>query len=224
VVTLEFEPPPEFFQPRNADAQPITKFRVGYFLAPSDNIPVSLAPLRTVDFRLNAVKITGQTARLSFTAGAMPAGKTKVVFRVRAVTADGVSGEWSEPTTVMNLPERTRATAAPRRSRSDYLATLAGYPKLVEDLRSVTQTAPGKDPLENNVMWQAFPSVSDLAVAVVICRDHGVPCPELARRMVGPKRQSLRAALRDWKDEKAIPALIQSARAEAKLLTASQRQ
>lgn len=220
VVRVEFEPPPEFYERASDGSHIITGFRVGYFAA---SLPTrgkrEPRPLRTVFIARDAVEVPAEggnekMVRLSFRVEPMRAGNTQVVFRVQAMRL-GAAGWWSEPTPAVTLPE---VVGAPRRAGPDLEALTAAQPALLEAMRALEakdaahQPAPG----QKNLLYQAFRRVTDLATAVIICRDHGVPCRALAEAMVGPPRQSLQRALREWKDPKEIPALIKEARAASR--------
>jgi hypothetical protein len=222
VVTLEFEPPPEFYEKSSDGTHIITGFRVGYFLASSGPTRGKREPrpLRAVFIARDAVEVpgagqgSGKTVRLSFRAEPVRAGNARVVFRVQALRP-GAEGWWSEPTPPVTLPE---VVSAPRRAGPDLEALTKAQPALLEALRALEANGAEHQPPpgQKNLLYQAFRRVSDLATAVVICRDHGVPCQALAAAMVGPPRQSLQRALREWKDPKQIPALIREARAGSK--------
>lgn len=222
VVTLEFEPPPEFYERASDGTHIITGFRVGYFLAASGPTRGKREPrpLRTVFITRDAVDVptAGQgsekTVRLSFPAEPMRAGNTQVVFRVQALRV-GAQGWWSDPTPAVTLPEVARA---PRRKGPDLEVLAAGQPALLEAMRALEAKGAEHQPRpgEKNLLYQAFRRLDALATAVVICRDHGVPCQALAKAMVGPPGQSLQRALREWKDPKEIPALVREARAASR--------
>lgn len=215
-LTLEFEPPPEFHEQTKDGAYVITGFRVGYFRAAPDEHRKNAQPrpVHTTFIARDALQIVGPLVRVSFKPEPMRRGNTEVVFRVQAVRA-GADGYWSEPTGAMTLAERGPAA---RRVKLTLEESVAAYPALVEALKKLDANAapraePGKNPL-----YSAFRRAGDLATAVVICRDHGVPCAELAERMIGPPREPLSRALRHWKEESAIPGLIKSARSESRRL------
>jgi hypothetical protein len=205
-VTLEFEPPPEFHERSSSGAFVITGFRVGYFRAVPDGgrKNAQQRPLQTSWIARDALKIVGSMVQLSFKPEPVRAGNAQVVFRVQAVR-EGAEGFWSEPTAVVTLPERVPAVS----KRPTFEATLATHPALVEALRALD--AKGD-------WYKSFRRVQDLALAVVVCRDHGVPCAELAARMTGRPPQPMRRALLQWKDESSIPELIRSATVESRRL------
>ncbi len=219
-VTLEFEPPPEFHERTEDGAYVITGFRVGYFRAAPDDPRKNAQPrpVHATFIARDALQLVGPLVRVSFKPEPMRRGNTEVVFRVQAVRS-GADGYWSDPTGVMTLAER--APASGRRVKKLTLEeSVATYPALVEALRALDAKAQGPRPeTQKNPLFLAFRRVGDLATAVVICRDRGVPCAELAESMIGPPRQPLGRALRQWiKEESEIPGLIKKARSESRRL------
>ena len=225
LITLEFEPPPEFYEHGSDGRAVVVGFRVGYFRAPSSDARAKRqsGPVRMIYFPRDDVKVDGKVARVSFRPEPMRADSTEIVFRVQAMR-DGAEGFWSEPTPPMTLPKAERA--APARVTANLEEEVAKHPALSEAVRTLeAKSKRAASPEVNNSSWvKAFRRVEDLALAVVICRDHAVPCETLAARIVGPPRQSLQRALREWQDAQAIPKLVRSARAESrKLLSAPAR-
>ncbi len=213
-ITMEFDLPADFFTRARDGAYVIRGFRVGYFR------PERPLPVWTGEFRRDAVKVDGQTARLSLPQIGLPEGSNRVVVRISSMSREQ-TGVWSDPSAAVTMPIRTtsapdRLSSDPRKRRHLTRADLERRPALKEALSPLL--GPG---LDTDAVVTAFRSVDDLATAIVLSRRHELPFAELCKAIQGSPPQSLRDVLGRLRPSLDVRRAFRDARVEARrLLTA----
>jgi hypothetical protein len=211
---LEFELPAEF-SARSADGSDlISGFRLGYF-KPSESTPFS-----TVDLSRGQVAVTGRTARVPLDLQRVPADLNSIVVKLQTQSR-GQFSAWSEPSpplTGLGPPRaarqpRQRQDGGERRGQGLLLADIERHARLAEALRKVV---PADAKIED--LLKGYRRLNDLAVAVVLSRDHGVPFVALTQSLQGPPRRSLRNALKQVQPKLEANPIPKARAASAQLL------
>ena len=212
-LMLEFDLPEEFFSRRADAADAVTGFRVGYFRTTDVD---TADPVHTIDFAREAIAVQGRSARVPLPRDGAPQG-LDMTLRIQTLSRTEPSA-WSGAIPLAP-PSRRAAQAGARsagaaaaggraepsaRRRQDELTPpdLEGHAALEGALRA--RLAPGAD-LE--AVLGRFRRLEDLALAVVISRDHDVPFDALSQTHAGPPRVSIRnavAALRTDEDARRV--------------------
>jgi hypothetical protein len=212
-VSLEFDLPAEYASGDGVNA--ITGFRVGYF---GDE---SSTPFHTIEIERRAMTLRGASGRVTVPSQAVPSGVTRVVLRVQTV-AGSVASAWSDPSPVVTsgaarAPAK-REARAPRGRRTLQPADLEPHQALTEALKKV-MAADAK--IEDAIT--PFRRVDDLALAIVISRDHDIPFASLAAAVAGPPALNLRNAVTKVRPGLNVPDAMRKARPAARQLVGAPR-
>jgi hypothetical protein len=224
-IVLEFDVPAEFTTMPAGSASAVTGFRVGIFQADSTS------PLSTMDFARDAITVQGGTARVTLAPERIPEGIENGFLRVQTLSR-GQAGPWSDPVALGGaVPRRTARQASPRpprpaqprvavinpagaapgqRRRGLTPADIENYAALSAALRKVL---PADATLEMEL--GRFRRLQDVAVAVVISRDHEIPFTTVSNTMAGPPRLVGRNALAKLRPDLTDPLVFRKVRAEA---------
>jgi hypothetical protein len=223
-IVLEFDVPAEFTTVPAGSASAVTGFRVGIFQADG------ASPLSTMDFAREALTVRGGTARVTLAPERVPEGIENAVLRVQTLSR-GQAGAWSDPVALggavarqaRQAPQRPPRSPQPRvavinppgaapgqRRRGVTPADIENYAALSAALRKVL---PADTTLEMEL--GRFRRLQDVAVAVVISRDHGIPFTTVSQTMAGPPRLAGRNALAKLRPDLTDRMVFQKVRAEA---------
>jgi hypothetical protein len=211
-LVIEFDLPEEFWS-RAVDApDAVTGFRVGYFQGEEPDA------IKTVDVQRAELLVRDRTARATIPRESAPEKAAGVVIRVQTLSRTQPSA-WSAPVLFV-VPVGREARAPRARSANDRgrrggltMADVEPHPALAEALAALL---PADARLEDEVA--RFRQVEDLALAVVISRDQGVPFTTLARAVEGPPPQLVRNALQTLRPDIRAPNVIRQSRDEARQL------
>jgi hypothetical protein len=211
-IVLEFELPDDFSRRDDDGAFAVTGFRIGYFAVRPSTV------LAIVDVPRERVEVKDRTGRISLDFTRLPAGANQVIVRLQTVTRDGAS-PWSEASPPLRSAGGAPApgpgvAGGPRRPRTLALADVQRHPRIVDALK---QTLPSGATIDQ--VLPAFRRIEDLALAVVLCRDHQIVLTALIQKVQGPPRQSFLNAMRQLRPDSG-PAVIRKARTDARRLLA----
>jgi hypothetical protein len=217
---LEFDLPDDFERRLADGTYAVTGFRIGYFDVRRGTV------LMTVDVPRDRVEVANRSGRISIDLTQVPADANQVVIRLQTLTRDEAS-TWSELSEAARLPgaspargRRTgaaprRATrAAPPRAQALALADVERHPRVVDALK---QMLPSGTTIEQ--VLPGFRRIQDLALAVVLCRDHQIVFTALTQKVQGPPRLSVPNALRQLRRDLG-PAVVRKGRTDARQLLA----
>jgi hypothetical protein len=212
-VILEFDLPDEFFAKNPDKTDVVTKFRVGYFEGGGAK------PLATIEIPRSAVSVNGRSGRLTLPREQIPAAASgSLVVKLQTITRGGAS-DWSAAspmvatTTLEASARREPRRPEPRKRRGPSMADVERHPRLVEAFRETLSV--GAKPEE---VLASFRTTEELALAVVICREHKIPLEKLGVATQGPPRKSLSKAAREINPSFGGASALQKARADAKQL------
>jgi hypothetical protein len=199
---LEFDLPDEFSDRTAAGEDVVTGIRVGYF-RPGDTEPFS-----TVTISRDEVVVNGETGRVPVDRERAMGG---ALVRLQTVTR-AASSSWSDApsfssgaagvgssSAARSAPPSAAAAGTPvravggtnRRSRVRS-ADVEAYPQL---LSLANEMRPGEVAFDD--MLAPFRSVTEFALALVICRDHQIPFETFIETMNGPPQRTLRPAVQE---------------------------
>jgi hypothetical protein len=213
-LVIEFELPGDFWSRPADGAGAVTGFRVGYFTQGD------LSEVATVEVPREAMEISGDIARVVLDAAGVPQDRGALVLRVQTVSGNQ-SSVWSgsvplatqAPVVPPQVSARATATSSRQRRRGLVAGDIDSHPPLGIALR---QVVPPDMPVE--AALGPFRQLNDVALAVVISRDHGVPFAELLRELEGPPPRSLRNTIRRLEPDLDRRALTEARRRALALL------
>jgi hypothetical protein len=212
-MTIEFDLPLEYDDRDRQNRFVVTGFIVGFFRG-SDS-----EPALTIDVTRDSVRVDGRKGRLTVSRYRDSDGGP-VVVRLVTVTREALS-DWSEPSPA--LPGAARDAARPSRpagagGRRLDVGQVEQHPRLIAALKELLP------PNADLAPWVGrFRTMNELAMTVVVSRDHGIAFAVLAAKMQGPPRRSLRNALRELKPTVRGTNPLKPAQAQAKALLGSDR-
>ena len=207
-VTLEFDVPPR------VETKGAAKFELR---AVQIAVVSSSRTLQIVNVERTEWQIRGNKAQVSFQLAPVPRRSNPVTLRLRFLS-DGPAGEWSTATGGIRAPETTVVEAPSRASRPP-----RGVAPSALDSRSALKQATidalgPNQPLETAL--SAFNNIRDLALAVVISRDHRLKFVDLCTAMKGSPTLRLSAALLKLNPKIDANSVTQNAKPEARRLSA----
>jgi len=211
-VVLEFDLPDDFWRRDDDGTYAVTGFRIGYFAIRPSTV------LAIVEVPRERVEVKDRTGRISIDLARLPTDANQVVVRLQTVTRDEAS-PWSEASAPIRAAGGApapgpRVAVAPRGPRTLALADVERHPRVVDALK---RTLPPGTAIETVV--RPFRRIEDLALAVVLCRDHQIVFTALAQKVQGPPRQSIANALRQLRPDLG-QAVIRKGRIAARQLLA----
>jgi hypothetical protein len=233
-IAITLDTPPELREP-NASAKGAS-FQIGFFDRDELIGTVVVAP--------EPASVSGATVRLDVPLIPLPKGaRNPVGVRVRLLTT-GALGAWSATAGSVTLPDaggpagtsarraqsgqqaRNRAERPAGRRAQDKgaragltAAELDAHPALKSAIAPLLGSS-----LSLADAAGAFDRVQDLAVAVVVSREHEVPFADLCKAMIESQRKSLANAIRSVKPSVDAERAVRRARNEARgLVTPRQR-
>jgi hypothetical protein len=206
---LEFDLPDEFWTKDAEGRYVVTGFRLGYFQ------PSNTDPMVTVEIARDAVVVTGKSGRVPLGTDRLPENVSTFTLRIQTLTRTAASA-WSEPSSSTSAAAATGRSAAkaPRDARPSKrlsMSEIERYPRLLEAMKKTLP--PGG---QSEALLAPYRNAEELAIAVVLCRDNGIPLEKFSQAMTGPPRRSLRNAARVVKPELRKTTAMEKARAEAK--------
>lgn len=213
-VVLEFDAPPEFMERDRSGSYRVHGLRIGYFSVGGE------VPLWTVEVARTDVTLSGPVARVSLPAQAYPEHLKTVVVRVQTLSGRTASA-WSAPSPPFEPPPLPVASHSARKARSPRIAktrptlapaALAEHPALKELFEATVAEAAREQTLSR------FRNANELAVALVISKQHDLPFPRLLETLQGPPTRSLRQAVAQLKPNVNPKRAVASARLEAQRL------
>jgi hypothetical protein len=206
-VTVEFEPPPEFFAPPVNGKAVVTAFQVGFFGSQSELV-------RAIEMPRDSARVAG--AKVLLDVPLIPVASrthSAVTIRVRALSA-GPLGAWSAPAGAVSLPvleptaragrntDRPRANREARRNDSKGSAPNRNgrQPNSTDmlDRHSVlkaTLIPLLDDGLSAEEAAGAFADLQELATAVVLSTKLNLPMSRICKAMRAAPNTSLADAL-----------------------------
>ena len=221
-LVLEFDVPPEF-----SDRSAVTGFRVGFFRANESTA------LESVDVARETVSVQNRTVRVTVAREKVPQCGGDCVVRVQTLSPTEASA-WSDPVRLDGAAAGQRAAASVqlpprqprgagrdqprgspiRRSRPGLTSTdVENHALLLESLRKVLPAD-----AEMATELARFRRIEDLALAVVISRDHDIPFTTFSKAIEGPPRVTPRNALTKLRQDLDARSTIRKARPEVQRL------
>lgn len=205
-VTVEFDVPP------SVETKGTARFALH---AVQIAVVSSSRTLQSVTIERTNWQIHDNKAQVSFQLAAVPRKANPVTLRLRFLS-DGPAGEWSTATSGINAPEIVtvevpRAARPPKGVAASELDARSALKQATLDVLGPNQ------PLETAL--SAFNNVRELALAVVVSRNHQLKFVDLCTAIKGPPTLALPAALLKVDSKIDASAAAQRAKVEARALT-----
>jgi len=222
-VTVEFEPPAEFFAPPANGKGVVSGFQVGFF-TDRDGL------MRAIEVLRDAVRVTGNKVLIDVPLIPVArANESSVTIRIRALSG-GPLGPWSASAGSVKLPvverdassRRSAAAAgsrdAPRKARQLTMASIDGHAAINASL-----TAALDDGLTAEEAVTSFAKVPDLAAALLLSKKLNLPFSRICKAVQAAPKRSLSAALKTVQPSLDAPAEIRGVSADVRTLLGGRR-